>query len=286
MSTAQPLIIPPSVLHDLAGIVSPEATPVVKEAEPVKEEKEPVISVGGIKAFITSDGVAIDVGAGEKVISHAEFLDKFEAAMGRTATKERGVFLKTRIPLNTFYLNVGQDSVSISMYYPEGVKTTKYRTKKADRLMPNIIVSHHLVKSDRSNGDGEWRRSDTRLFCTDAPLSRIPSKHIWNIDNAGHIFKMPFPNTYTDGRVCWGENSIPAYVPKENLGLLNRAYDTFIESIFNDDLGNPTIGSHSIPGWFDHLQSLAEGPADKRKFPYNLMSGYSSIQPLANADAA
>lgn len=286
MSQAQSLIIPPSVLHDLVGIVAPEVKPVVEKTEQMQTEKEQVVSVGGIRAFITSDGVAIDVGSGEKIISHAEFLDKFEAAMGRTASKERGVFLKTRIPLNTFYLQIGQDSVGISMYYPEGIKTTKYRAKKADRLMPNIIVSHHLIKSDRSSGEGEWKRTDTRIFCTDAPLSRIPSKHIWNVDHAGHIFKMPFPNTYTDGRVCWGENSIPAYVPKDNLSLLNRAYDTFVESIFNDDLGNPTISSHTIPGWFDHLQSLAEAPADKRKFPYSLMSGYSGIQPLANVDAA
>lgn len=48
-------------------------------------------------------------------------------------------------------------------------------------------------------------------------------------------YKLPFPNVYDDGRVCWGQNTVPAAEPM-------RARDTwklfFSGTAFNHDLSN------------------------------------------------
>jgi len=62
-------------------------------------------------------------------------------------------------------------------------------------------------------------------------LWALKGQHFNKNDVAYHA---PFPNIYSDGKVCWGTNVPPVSEAEQ----ARRAWDTFIQSGFNNDLAN------------------------------------------------
>ncbi len=53
-----------------------------------------------------------------------------------------------------------------------------------------------------------------------------------HVDGASQLYHAPFPNTYDDGRICWGENGNQAV----DASQAEKTLDLFFESPFNHDL--------------------------------------------------
>jgi hypothetical protein len=71
-------------------------------------------------------------------------------------------------------------------------------------------------------------------------------------------YHAPFPNIYPDGRICWGQNSVPAVDPAD----ARQIWNLFFEAPFNHDLAGKKMRSNMS----DVLVPLA-GLIGKKTFP-------------------
>jgi len=128
-----------AVLEAATAIQTP---PIPPAPEPVAE----FVEVKGLVASLLSDCVHVDLGEGmQKVISYQDFLQSLSAILG----KETALSKKTEyfLPQNTFYFATSATEIILTCYYPECVREINYMGNKRLSVVPNILISHLLVKS-------------------------------------------------------------------------------------------------------------------------------------------
>ncbi len=73
-----------------------------------------------------------------------------------------------------------------------------------------------------------------------------PRYYLWALPNKKFspglpVFRAPFPNIYSNGRICWGNHK----VPKATAASIGRAWEMFFGTGFNDHISNNKCKSFS-----------------------------------------
>ena len=215
--------------------------------------------VTALEVLVHSFGVTIQVNGISKHVSMDSFIAALTAgsAQGSSSGNIPGIML----PSNTYYFARSAFRIELSCYYTGGVKNIKYFDKDRPSVIPNIIISHSL---ERSGSD--WNLLSSRYFCTDLPVGLLPATFVNAAKPADRIFRLPFTNTYQDGRMCYGGNSMQSIFRNENLRGLDWYYGYLFETPFNDDLGvNGLEGRLSASSWYE---KLADRASEGQGFPY------------------
>lgn len=220
--------------------------------------------------YIMDSCVKVVINGADKFIS----LDTFLEVIDRSVSAERASRVEDMfLPSNVLYIGRSASKLFINCYYAGGVKNLKYGRYDRPSVVPNIIVSHSL-----DSKGSEWQVSSTKYFCTDLTPAKLPRRFINGISAPDRIFLLPFTNTYTDGRMCYGGNTMPARFADGNLRGLDWYYQYMFESPFNDDLGIRALSRAPSPSeWY---ATLAKKAKDGEPFPYDRLEGFT---PLSNS---
>lgn len=249
-------------VHPPAVVTPPAAV----AKEPVKE----LVSVSGITALLLEDCVVLDFGNDfTKTVSYADFVVSLDRLVNKEEadTKGKQYFLAPGL----FYMNFTKTHLEVCLYYPECTRQVKYLTHNRVSVVPNIVITHKLVKRSETN----YSVIDTRYMATNKQLSELPRAFLQPGQNG--LALLPFTNVYSDGRLCYGSNVRISEINLPDLRPLNWYYEVLFISPFNNDLGVPGLtntarSTYSVADWF---RMLADKAADNAKFPYEFLSGLS-----------
>lgn len=235
----------------------------IKEVPPAPEE--PLTEVMAQEAYFLEDCVKVVLSGGvEKLVTYDTFINIIKRV---TNTLEDSALEGFCLPSNVFYFAKSGDSINLSCYYASKVCNLKYGRSAFDILMPNLIVSHILTKGSKAK---EWRISSSRYFCTDLNVGNLPKTFINSVNSNARVWLMPMSNTYPEGNMCYGGNSMPLSFADNNLRGLDWYYQFLWESPFNDDLGIRATGMYPSD-WYTLLKKCAD---EKLEFPYNKITGF------------
>ena len=173
------------------------------------------------------------------------------------------------LPSKTFFFARLAGKIRLSCYYPGEVRPVNYNGIVRDSVVPNIIISHELQTYNDA-----WTVQSSKYFCTPKPVSAMPDKFINARDPSLGVFVLPFTNTYNDGRMCYGGNTMPSGFRGNNLRGLDWYFQYLFETPFNGDLGVSALRVRANPDdWYARLASLA---ANDQPFPYNELDGFNA----------
>lgn len=167
------------------------------------------------------------------------------------------------LPPGCFYSKVSTQSIKLICYYPGKVTQVKYQDglKVVDFTipLPNMVIFFDIRKED----DSYFVSSDeVKYFVTDKTVDQISSK---SPEELRDILKpVPFTNFYSNGRMCFGKNTMPVKF-SYNLRGLDYYYKIIAISPFNDDLGVKGMKKHYS------CYSLFTALSGKETFPYGDM---------------
>lgn len=238
--------------------------------ETVEKPSEDLVHVDGITVDLLQDAVRLHLGKGfEKLVSYEDFIDTISKLMDKN--KEIDKLSKLWLPPGVFYLAMSSRKMEIACYYPECQRDLTYHARNATKaitrksVIPNILISHVLTKD---KGD-TWGVSDTRYFCTDKPLQELARKCYFSLNDG--LSLMPFTNTYTNGRLCYGQNVRTSQVTVPDMRGLHWYYEMLFTTPFNDDLGINAISyaNITVPTWYQLLANLA---IENKPFPYDKLN--------------
>ena len=242
------------------------------EAKPVVElPKEKLVDTMGQHIIMLEDCVLVMVGdtksVVEKRISYEDFRDIIGGVVGHRNQDNLEGF---QLPSNCFYFARSSETIQLSCYYGERVADMRHNTKKYTVKAPNFVISHNLQKQGKI-----WRVTGSRYFCTNAKVGNLPKSFIWSVNGNQHIYLSPFPNTYSEGNMCYGHNSMPSQMADNNLRGLDWYYQFLFESSFNNDLGLRALSTEpSIENWF---KKLADTAKENKPFPYEDLRGFKAV---------
>ena len=170
------------------------------------------------------------------------------------------------LPQNTFYFSRGKNIINICCYYPETKRYITYLSNKAERVVPNIIISLSLKERKEENVVFPWAVMDIRYLCTKIPLAELNRKFYTTPESGMGL--LPFTNVYHDARLCFGNNVKPGPFKLPDLRGLHGYYEVLFNAPFNNDLGLAGVGNgyrRDIPAWYGFLAKLAK---ENKSFPY------------------
>lgn len=246
-----------------------EAVETQKVELPTPSEK--LIDVVGHHVILLEDCVAFMVGDEKSQVQKRVTYEDFNAIMAAVVNHRNEQTMEGfQLPSNCFFFAKSSNEIQLSCYYGERIAEVKHNTRKHVIKVPNIIISHRLTKHNSKTWKMESQR--TRYFSTNAKVGNLPKTFIAEVNNAKNIYLMPFPNTYTEGALCYGGNSMPTQFTENNLRGLDWYYQVLFESPFNNDLGIRALADEpSIEGWFKKLELVAK---DNGPFPYEALRGF------------
>lgn len=212
----------------------------------------------------------------EKYVSYEDFSKSLRETIDSAQSVAEGAAFN--LPSNTFFFSHSSSEVNLNMYYAARTNKLKFinpdtgRTKEMDIVMPNLILAIQLKAAPAK---GSWKIHGSRYFCTDLPVSKLPKTFINSVRHADRVYLMPMSNTYGEGNMCFGGNSMPVNMAENNLRTLDWYYQYLWESPFNSDLGIRAVSSGlSVKAWYE---SLAAASAEGKPFPYDKLSGWSKL---------
>lgn len=189
-----------------------------------------------------------------KFVSLNEFLSMISAVSGVIREEE-----PLLLPVNTYAVIRGPESMKIAMYHPEVRRSIQHNDDTYEISWPNTVLVLSLKMNER---DGSWIKGHASYFCTPKSLGElngfIPSAH--SADQG--IYRMPFPNFYENYEMCYGGNTMPVSFPKSDVRGLKYYYDVIFVSPFNNDLG--VRGFRDVDEPRDLFRTLRDNPT----FPY------------------
>jgi hypothetical protein len=212
----------------------------------------------------------------EKYISYEDFLKAIGSSIGDVDSGSSGT--PFNLPSNVFFFSVSTSEIRINTYYTSRISTLKfinprdYKTKTFDILMPNLVLAIVLKAGTTKNS---WKVTSSKYFCTDLPVNKLPKTFINQTNSTDRVYLLPMSNTYREGNMCFGGNSMPINMADNNLRSLDWYYQYLWESPFNCDLGIAALSrSMEVPAWYDLLKKRVE---NSEPFPYNLLSGWTAL---------
>lgn len=235
--------------------------------------KEELVDVYGQEVVLLEDCVVLKLGSNGKTIDKKITYEDFQAIMSKALdVRVNNSIEGFSLPSNCFYFAKSGTEIQLSCYYAENVSEIKFGSAKYRVKFPNTIISHKLQKIA---GNNNWQQRGAKYFVTDHKVSALTKKFIYQVDHPDRVWLFPFPNTYGDGAMCYGGNSMPYQFTSGNLAGLNWYYQFLFESPFNNDLGLRSVsGDPSITGWFNKLVTAAK---EDKPFPYEDLRGFKPL---------
>lgn len=215
----------------------------------------------------------------KKNISIQDFKELITKAIGETQVEEMVETKGMLPPSNMIFYSKTKTELKLSCYYPGGKRILKFvnegnKKEEFEIIVPNIIISHVLIK-DKANTDFIVN-GYSKYFCTNLPVSKLPTTFIYEIDHAKGIFLLPMSNTYDGGNMCFGSNSMPARFKDDNYRGLDYYYKFLWDTPFNSDLGIKALDRLCIYNrpatWYKYLNHLSK--SETPVFPYFELRGY------------
>jgi hypothetical protein len=254
-------VIEDVVTEEMAGPADPK---------PAEKPKEVLVDSKGQHVILFEEYVACMIGDDKSEISKLISYEDFSNIVGTILNhRNEDTMEGFHLPNNCFFYAKSSSAMQLSCYYPECDAEVQYNSAKYLIRVPNMIVSHNLVKHNQKI----WKHNGARYFATDQKVGNLPKKFISQGSPSERVFGSPFPNTYQEGHMCVGGNSMPLLFTDNNLRGLQWYYKFLFESPFNADLGIRGItGDPSIESWFKTLANVAK---DKKAFPYDKLRNYT-----------
>jgi hypothetical protein len=260
-----------------------QLTPIAQETEPVAPPAVPTFeqavqaqngSAGMadvLKLELFKDYAEIDMGNNvKKQISHETLRDILNKTLN-TAQPQSETIKGMLMPSNVFFMSQTANRLHFNTYYLGGKRSLLYGDRKMEIMTPNIIISFTLRKD---GSDWIIDSEATKYFCTDLPLNKLPKDFINQISHKDGIYLLPMSNTYDEGKMCYGNNSMPARFKDNNFRGLDWYFRYLWETPFNNDLGIRAVGSVSVSTWYDLLARMAR---ENKTFPYRDLRGWKEI---------
>lgn len=141
-------------------------------------------------------------------------------------------------------------SADVVLYYPTRKVTVRHTNGRNYNVpLPNVILHIKL----RKQADGQWMIRDSRWKQT--PEGRLSI----DMDRLDSYQALAMPNMYSDGRMCYGSNSLPGVIYRD-WTILDMLYnDILCNSNFNNDLTVPGAEC-SGSSWLNNLDGMDEFP--------------------------
>lgn len=202
-----------------------------------------------------------------KDYSYADFTQAFLAFRGVLNEKEEAADSPLmKLPRNVYAIRNLKTRLTIGQYYPEGKQIVNYLGTKRESVVPNILVVTTLIKQK----DFRYTLEAVKYWCTNRLYEQFDKEIYTSRSVASGIQYLPFSNTYEDGTLCYGNNSVTREFLANDLRAIRGYYDVLFNSPFNNDLGiralhNTPDHGFSVASWYDHLAALA---AENKPFPY------------------
>lgn len=251
---------------------SPTPIPIKSFEEAFQEHLQSpgqIISMEALPITMFKDYVEVEITAGvKKLLTYEDFKLLIDKALNDVKVESS---IKGMLPpSNMIFFNQTATSIQLNCYYTGTTREMLYGSTKMNIVTPNIILS---ITLRRENSD--WLVNDTRYLCTDLPVNKLPKTFIQEVQPSKGIYLMPMSNTYDDGRMCFGGNSMPVRFKDENLRGLDWYFRYLWETPFNSDLGIRAIGSSmGVTDWYRHLAAIAK---EGKPFPYTSLNRYKPI---------
>ena len=191
----------------------------------------------------------------------------FKTILNAITNEEEEKVPPIALPYGCFMFNRSGENLYLNCYYRETKGEIKFDQRDAKRLtyiipIPNIVLSFTLKRAK----ENIWQVMTVRYFCTPKTVTQLP-EDIFITQPKGDqgLHRLPFPNMYTDHKMCYGGNTMPVRFTN-NLRGLDYYYQILTQAPFNSDLGiNGLTTSYSPKTWFEFLSTCKE-------FPYELLS--------------
>lgn len=103
-------------------------------------------------------------------------------------------------------------------------------------------------------------------------LFAVTEKRKENLNKSSLLYKMPFPNTYSSGTVCWGSSGVSQYGMRDWQGVLTE----FFSSRFNGDLIDKASKKHP-----DDIREMLVELTGEEEYPVNDLVPSSSFASLS-----
>lgn len=207
-----------------------------------------------------------------KAISLGDFVTTLAKTMNHETSMKA-----TLLPANCYIWGQTLTEMKLACYYPGKPRKVEWVNKhqSADQPkapltfeipFPNIVISHVLKK--RADA---WEHSESRYFATSKPVSQLGNEIIWAADHKNQIWAPPLGNMYPDGRLCYGQNSLPRGPYRESFRGLDWHFAVLYISSFNNDLAVPSLAKAA------HCSVWYESLAGQKVFPYEALIGGKKI---------
>lgn len=269
-------------------VIATEETPLEKEMKNVE------LAVTSISHAISSLGVRIfdafaEIEVGEKVkkqISIEDLQKILQRAFSQDVAEVPQVGLQ--LPSNTIFLSTSSKQIKLMTYYSGEIRPMKYDGRLPGErgnntihdlkvVTPNIVLAHTLNKEAVT---GDWIIDGvSKYYATDLNVPKLPNEFIARHDHRKRIWRLPMTNIYEEGRMCYGNNSMPARFSKGNLRGLDYYFKMIWESPFNDDLGVRSLRRSGgefeyVNQWYKYLSDLA---AENKPYPYEKLTEWTPL---------
>jgi hypothetical protein len=158
---------------------------------------------------------------------------------------------------NTIKYEYTSNNVILWLFSPQCKVNLKTRTNTSEvKIFDNVLFPSFILKAkfDKSN-----------RFITSI-IRMTPNKYsVSDFNGEINDFFMPFPNVYSDSKVCWGKTLENINITPSNANLL---LDIFKNSVFNHDLFNDVLikiknNISEVTGYesyFNYLSTLEDIP--------------------------
>ena len=174
------------------------------------------------------------------------------------------------LPFGCFMFSRKGEFLYLSCYYKECMAEIKYdprdpgsgKIEKYTIPMPNVIISFTLKKAEKNT----WQVHEATYLSTSKSVTQLPDNDMIRSFNPKiGVYKLPLSNIYPQGKMCFGNNTMPVRFT-DNLRGLDYYYQILTLAPFNSDLGvNGLKQTYQPRTWFKHLSTL-------KSFPYDLLS--------------
>lgn len=186
--------------------------------------------------------VAMNIDGIAKMLS----IDDFKTVLDKILNTEARID-PVIMPRNVLMFGKSSNNIQLNTYWP-GMDTEltfkKYGELKARTFkvkMPNVIVYFNLAL----NSVGTFTVNTARYFSTpkspgELGMGMSNLEFIREVDYKNKIYPLALPNMYSDGKACYGGNSMPGGL-KSDLRPLDWYYLFLKETPFNGDLSVPGV---------------------------------------------
>ena len=181
---------------------------------------------------------------------------------------EEGKSITVMPPTNCYIFSRSVSKLELACYYPGKLREITFMTDKITIPFPNIIISHSLSCS----GD-KFTPTITRYLATYKSVGQLPEKVLYKAEPQQGIWIMPLPNTYSEGNLCYGNNSMPRNIGS-NLRPLDWYFMMLYKTPFNRDLLIPSVSNSEHRNAEIWMKLLSK----QKTFPYKHLA-YGELVP-------